>query len=221
MFDFKKVPSYAEALKKMIPQLREMLPKKELTIFNADAEQLAINHPTPLQLQVGDPAPLFTLPNATGQLMALEGLLKQGPVVLVFYRGAWCPYCNLQLKTYQQILPQIKSAGASLIAISPQTPDHSLSFKEKNELAFEVLSDAGNKVGEQFTRIFKNDDAPLQAMTDLGYDFHDFYSDDFARLPVPATFVIHSDGTIGFAHSGGGDYRERTEPAAILDALDL
>lgn len=213
------IPSYKNELENLMKQLGQMLPAEQLAVFNADAEQLAKKHPSPLRLKNGDQAPYFSLPNATGNVVRLEDLLKEGPVVLTFYRGAWCPYCNLQLKQYQQILHNIKDAGATLVAISPQTPDHSLDMQQKNELAFEVLSDSGNQVARLFTTVFKYGDAPLQAMTDLGYDFHSFYDDDSGEIPVPATFVIAQNGTITFAASEGGDYRQRVEPEAVLNAL--
>jgi len=219
MSDSKAIPSYKDSLKGLIQQLGEMLPEDKLAIFNHDAETLAKTYSAPLKLNKGDKAPTFSLPNADGKNIALENLLQQGPVVLTFYRGTWCPYCNLELKTYQQILPQIKQAGARFVAVSPMTPDNSLQMKDTNELQFEVLSDVGNKVAGRYTTVFKNPETSIQAMADLGYDFHSFYDDTSAELPVPAIFVIAKNGTILFAGSAGGDYRERTEPQAILDAL--
>lgn len=213
------LPSYRTALDTLKQQLTTMLPPEKLAVFNHDATRLAATYPAPLKVTEGDKAPLFTLPNATGSLTSLDYYLKQGPVVLTFYRGVWCPYCNLQLKTYQEILPGIREAGANLIAVSPMTPDNSLGMQETNALQFEVLSDMGNKVARQYTTVFKNDDAPVQAMQELGYDFFGFYGDDSAELPVPATFVIAPDRTLLLAASGGGDYRERVEPEAILEAL--
>jgi len=219
MYKVESIPSYQEELSKLIEQLGEMLPPEQLAIFNADAEQLAQNYIAPLKLKEGDMAPGFILPNAKGESISLAEALKIGPVVLTFYRGAWCPYCNLQLNQFQQILPQIHNLGASFIAISPQTPDNSLSMKEKSNLQFEVLSDVGNTVASQYTTVFKNGDAPIKAMTDLGYDFHGFYGDDSGELPVPATFVISKERKIILAFSGGGDYRERIEPSQIVETL--
>lgn len=218
--DVMPIPSYKEDLKTLIQQLGEMLPEQQFSVFNDDAGQLARRHDDPLRLERGDKAPLFSLPNASGKAVAIADLLKQGPVVLTFYRGAWCPYCNLQLKSYQAILPRIKAAGASLVAVSPMTADYSLSMKETNELGFEVLSDVGNQVARQYTQVFNNGEAPIQAMTELGYDFSRFYGDGSNELPVPATFVITQEGGIVFAESGGGYYRERVEPMAILEVLD-
>ncbi len=219
MLDKNTIPSYRNSLNGLITQLGEMLPADKLAIFNNDAGQFAEKYASPLKLGKGDKAPLFSLPNATGESISLEKLLAQGPVVLTFYRGVWCPYCNLELKTYQQILPQIKQAGANLVAVSPMTPDNSVQMKDSNELQFEVLSDVGNQVARQFTTVFKNSESSIQAMSDLGYDFYSFYDDTSAELPVPAVFVISTDGAITFAGSAGGDYRERVEPADILEAI--
>ncbi len=213
------VQPYKESLKGVIKQLGEMLPENKLAVFNHDADQLAKVHTSPLKLNSGDKAPLFSLPNARGENTELQKLLEKGKVILTFYRGTWCPYCNLELKTYQQILPQIKAAEAQLVAISPMNPDNSLQFKDSNELEFEVLSDAGCKVAAEYTTVFLNPQTSIQAMGDLGYDFHGFYDDTSAKLPVPATFVIDNDGTILFAGSEGGDYRERVEPQEMLKIL--
>ncbi len=215
------VPNFKNDVSELIVQLTEMIPADKFEIFNRDANQLAADHQSPLKVSVGDIAPLFSLPNANGRAVDLTAMLQHGPVVLSFYRGVWCPYCNLQLKNYQQILPQLKSVGANLIAVSPMTPDNSLSMLQTNELEFEVLSDVGNNVGRQYTTVFKNNAAPIQAMTEMGYDFSSFYDDDSNEIPVPATFVISQDGTVIFADCAGGDYRSRTEAQAILDVLNI
>ena len=211
--------SYQAQLPGLIEQLTGMLPAAQFEVFNRDAAQLAERHPTPLKVQAGDEAAPFSLPNPQGKSIALATLLQNGPVILTFYRGVWCPYCNLQLKVYQAMLPQITAAGASLVAISPMTPDNSLSMQEQNALQFHVLSDAGNTVTRQYTTVFRNSDAAIQAMTDLGYDFHGFYADESGEIPVPATFVINQQGKITFAQSAGGDYRQRIEPQDVLNAL--
>lgn len=213
------IPSYKEGLKELREQLKEMLPSDALATFDNDAEQLKNNHSSILKLNIGDKAPNFSLINAVGETVKLSNLLQKGKVVLTFYRGAWCPYCNLQLNQYQQILKNIKEMGASLIAVSPQTPDSSLSIKEKNELEFEVLSDNGNIVARKFTAVFKNGDTPIKAMADLGYDYDSFYGDDSREIPVPAVFIIDEESIIIFAKAEGGDYRNRVEPEKIIEAL--
>jgi len=220
MTTISNVESYQDQLRNLLKQLEGMLPADKLAVFHRDAEQLGKAYPVPLKLQKGDKAPNFSLPNPAGKKIELAALLKNGPVVLTFYRGVWCPYCNLQLKMYQQILPQIKEAGASLVAISPMTPDSSKAMVDGNELQFEVLTDEANRVAQQYTTVITNLDSSIQAMADLGYDFHGFNQGAVADIPVPATFVIDPSGKVRFAASEGGDYRHRVEPIDILAQLD-
>ncbi|KAA1246238.1 peroxiredoxin-like family protein [Aquimarina sp. RZ0] len=215
----KQIPSYQNSLQRLRENLGGMLPEAALKVFDYDAQSLQSQQHSILQLNTGDKAPGFTLSNTVNQAIKLSELLKKGKVVLIFYRGVWCPYCNLQLFQYQSVLSKIKSLGAQLVAISPQTPDASLSIKEKNELGFEVLSDNGNIVARNYTKVFRNKDAPVDAMTALGFDFGSHYSDDSRELPVPAVFIIDSDSTISFAKSLGGDYRNRVEVSEIIDSL--
>lgn len=211
--------SYQENLKDLRTNLGTMLPKDALNVFDTDAENLQLNHKSILKLHAGEKAPDFSLSNATDKTIKLSDLLKKGKVVLTFYRGSWCPYCNLQLAHYQKTLNEIHDLGAELVAISPQTPDESLNVKEKNELDFEVLSDNGNIVARKYTTVFKNADAPVNMMTELGFDFDAHYSDDSRELPIPAVFVINKDATVLFAKSLGGDYRNRVEVSEIINAL--
>ena len=169
-------------------------------------------------LQVGEKAPSFTLPDALGRQVSLAGFLQQGPVVVTFYRGEWCPYCNLQLHAYQQVLPQIKELGANLIAISPQTPDHSLSMSEKHELAFPVLSDQGNQVARQFGLVYSVEEDIRTLFKSLGSDIPAFNGDESWEIPVPGTFIISQDGTIRLTYADA-DYTHRLEPSALLESL--
>ena len=171
-------------------------------------------------LAVGDTAPNFTLPDAQGEPITLADLLVQGPVVVTFYRGEWCPYCNIQLRGLQAALPRLRELDASLVAISPQSADHSLTLAEKNELTYRVLSDLDQEVIRayrvQFTlagdledlqvNVFQNDPATQNA-------------DRTRSLPVPATFVIDRDGTVRAAFVSA-DWRYRPEPADIIAALE-
>jgi len=211
--------SYQENLKGLRTNLETMLPKEALHVFDKDAENLNSNYKAILKLQVGEKAPDFSLLNATNKTIKLYDLLKSNKVILTFYRGTWCPYCNLQLVHYQNSLTEIHALGGELVAISPQTPDASLNIKEKNKLGFEVLSDNGNIVAKKYTTIFKNENAPINTMTELGFNFDAHYSDDSRELPIPAVFIIEKDGTISFAKSTGGDYRNRVEVSEIINIL--
>lgn len=166
-------------------------------------------------LKTGDHAPNFTLPDATGKIVSLSETLTKGPVILTFYRGGWCPYCNLELRAYQRALPEIREAGAKLIAVSPQTPDASLTTKEKDELEFTVLSDVGGKVAHHYDLVFKLQDYLIDLYKQSGLDVPAHNGNDTWELPKPATFVIDQHGTIVFAHVDS-DYRNRTEPSEVI-----
>lgn len=211
--------SYQENLAELREQLKGMLPPEAMSVFDQDASQLNDRFETLLQVQPGDKAPDFELPDATGKTVSLQQLLTDGPVVLAFYRGAWCPYCNLQLSLYQKALDKIKAAGATLVAVSPQTPDHALSMQEKNELRFPVLTDSRNEVARQYTTVFRNGDAPVATMASLGYDFDSFYENNSREIPVPAVFIIDQTGVVTFAKTEGGDYRNRVAPDEVLHHL--
>ena len=161
----------------------------------------------------------FTLPNAVGKEVTLDSLLAKGAVVISFYRGGWCPYCNLELRALQQVLPEIVSRGATLVAISPETPDTSLSTKEKNELSFEVLSDRGNVVAKQFGLVFTLDESLRPIYESFGIDIPSHNGDSSFELPLPATYVIAADGTIIYSFANA-DYTQRLDPEKIITALD-
>lgn len=213
------IPSYRAGFKELRQQLIQALPSEALTSFDAYATELQGSMKSILKVKPGEKAPEFSLVNQSDEAVTLSGLLKKGSVILVFYRGSWCPYCNLQLNQLQSILPELKSREAQLVAVSPQTPDMSLSFAEKNNLQFEVLSDVGNGVAAQYTTVFKHKDKATSVLRSLGIDFESHYGDDSNELPVPAVFVIRKNGMISFAKSEGGDYRNRVEIAEILEAI--
>lgn len=169
-------------------------------------------------LKVGDRIPAVTLPDATGQSFSVQAALEQGPVVLAFYRGGWCPYCNLELKALQAVLPEIQAAGAILIAIAPETPDNSLSTQEKNALTFSVLSDVGNKVSREFGLVFQLPEALRPIYKGFGIDIEAYNGDQTFELPVPATYVVAPSGEIVYAFADA-DYTKRAEPADVVAAL--
>jgi peroxiredoxin len=177
-------------------------------------------------LKVGDRIPPFTLPDATQKSFSVTTTLKKGSVVIAFYRGGWCPYCNLELKALQRVLPEIEAAGATLIAISPETPDNSLSTSEKNQLDFTVLSDVGNKVAREFGLVFQLPKEILPIYRQFGIDIAAHNGDENFELPIPATYVvlkdtashITPDGEIVYAFADA-DYTKRAEPSEVVDVL--
>lgn len=169
---------------------------------------------------VGDQAPDIVLPDASGRTFDVAKLLETGPVIVTFYRGGWCPYCNLELRAYQAVLPRITAAGAKLVAISPEKPDDSVSTAEKNALTFPVLSDIGQRVGKAFGLVYSFTDE-LRSVYDgfkLDIPAKNGAPDDWS-LPLSATYVIGPDGRILFADTSV-DYRRRTDPLDVLQVLE-
>lgn len=171
-----------------------------------------------LALKPGSTAPDFSLPNALGRPVALADLLAKGPVVLAFYRGAWCPFCDMQLHAYQQILPQIQALGATLVAVSPQDADHSLSQAEKLALQFEVLTDKGNTIASQYGLVFSVEQPVRDVYHQLGFPLPAFNADDTWSLPVPGVFIIDPSGAIRLSWADA-DFTHRMEPAELLAGL--
>ena len=169
-------------------------------------------------LRPGQAAPNFTLPDATGQPVTLAALLATGPVVLVFYRGNWCPYCNVQLRAYNQTRAEFEALGATLVAVSPQTPDLTTLTAEEKDLQFPVLSDVGNAVARQYGLAYQVGDAVYHTLHGVGIDLALFNGDDSGELPLTGTFVIARDGTIAWAATEA-NFKQRPDPTVLLDAL--
>jgi peroxiredoxin len=200
----------SEFMAQVPPEIRDAMIRADLDLAASGISQRA--------LKAGDRAPDFTLPDARGGPLRLKNLLATGPVVLSFYRGSWCPYCNLELRALQQALPEITRLGAKLVAVSPQTPDESLSTAEKNALAFPVLSDLGSGAAKAFGIAYDLAEELRPIYTRFGHALPDKNGDESWVLPIPATYVIDKDGTIALAFVDV-DYRSRLEPAEILAAL--
>jgi len=201
-------------------QLKDQVPGEILNVFLEYAEKLDATDFSARAKAVGDIAPDFELLDAAGKLISLKGILKDGPVVLTFYRGLWCPWCNLQLRTLQlSLLPEIKSLGANLIAVSPQTPDNSLSMKEKHELTYHVLSDQNNNVAEKYGLAFDIDKEVIEnAYNKIDLSIPSYNGANNWKIPVTGTFVIDQEGVIRSSHVNG-DFRFRQEPSAIIEVL--
>ena len=195
------------------------LPADVLALMNTTNEELIAQHIKDNALQIGQKVENFSLANHNGENIELADLLKKGPVIISFYRGGWCPYCNLELKALNDYLPQFKTQSAQLVAISPQLPDETLSTAQKNDLEFDVLSDISNKVAEQFGLLFTLDERIQALYTQFGIDFEHYYGDKNFKLPLPATYVINQEGVITYAFLNE-DYTLRAEPTDIMAALE-
>lgn len=170
-------------------------------------------------LQAGDAAPDFELPAADGSVWRLSDSLRHGPVVLSFYRGGWCPYCNLEMQALQRALPEIERPGARLAAISPELPEVVKKADEAGSLSFPLLSDAGNGVARSFGLVFTLAEALRPIYAAGGIDLPAANGDDSFELPVPATYIIARNGRIAHAFVDA-DYEKRMEPDEIVDVLN-
>lgn len=168
-------------------------------------------------LKPGGQAADFSLKNAIGETVTLSEELKKGPVIITWYRGGWCPYCNLALNYMQQYLSDFKAAGAILLAITPEKPDNSLSTKERHELKFEVLSDEENEVARKYGGVHDLSEKIKGFYLERGVGEH--YAHELNVFPVPATYVIDQDFVVRYAFVES-DYRMRAEPEDILDVLN-
>ena len=166
----------------------------------------------------GDPFPRFVLGDQLGRKTDLGALSDAGPLVVTFYRGNWCPYCNIELRAYQKALPEIVEQGARLVAISPETPDYSLTTAEKNGLAFPVLSDAQEQLADALRIRFELSSELIALYKTYDIDLPKQNGEGRWSLPVPATYVVAKGGLIAEAFIDA-DYEKRMEPAMVIAAL--
>jgi peroxiredoxin len=210
--------SLAQQLKQRREGSRAKTAAEDLAVMDQATAEVAASGIANSSVGVGAKVPDFSLPNADGTELSLSSLLAKGPVVLTFYRGGWCPYCSIELRALQNTLAAITAAGATLTAVSPQTPDNSLSTAQRLELVFPVLSDEGNHVAESFGLVFTLPEALRQVYSGKGIDLPAANGDTTFRLPIPATYVIRTDGTVAWRFADP-DYTKRAEPDDLLAAL--
>ena len=169
--------------------------------------------------KAGDVAPEFTLLDPDGKPVSSRELLARGPLVVSFYRGVWCPYCNLELQALQEALPEIARRGASLVAISPQTAPNSRKSQRDNKLGFPILSDRRSEVANAFGIRFALPDDLVELYKGFKNDLPAFNDDPSWVLPMPARYVIGTDGVIAYSEVNP-DYTQRPDPSELLPVLD-
>ncbi|HZZ51605.1 MAG TPA: peroxiredoxin-like family protein [Pseudonocardia sp.] len=194
------------------------IPADALARMDQQTEELVRSEVGKKAPALGATAPDFALPNAHGSTVALSGLLGAGPVVLTFYRGQWCPYCNLALRGLQQIVPRLTELGAALVAVSPQTPDNSLSTVEKNHLEFEVLSDPEGTVAGAYGLAFEIPRYLRDIYEKFGHPLPLFNGEGNHTIPVPGTFVLDRDATVRYRFVDV-DYTRRADPAQLVSVV--
>ena len=209
------------SLSEELQDLRERgkdLPLATRTVFEEGIQDLSRSGIVERSLKVGDRAPEFELPDFMGRSVRLADLLQEGPVVISFYRGGWCPFCTAEMKTLQRALPSISSLGATVVAISPQTLDCAEGNCTDLELEYIVLGDSGNRVAGKFGIVYRLQDEMQSVYRDLGLELPEYNDDDSWSLPIPATYVLDRDGKIRLAFVDP-DYTRRLDPTQILATL--
>ena len=189
------------------------------TAYAAGIQAVRDSGVTEKAVQVGQKAPDFELNNAKGETVKLSTLLASGPVVLTWYRGGWCPYCNITLAALQKALPDIQATGAQLVALTPELPDKSLTTAEKNGLKFQVLTDLNNETAKRYNVAFElTPDVAVRYKKH--FDLLDYNGEKAGdtTLPLAATYIIDRDGVVRYAFLDA-DYRKRAEPSKIVAFL--
>ena len=212
----------ARPLREILAERKELIAKyvpPETQAIHAQAvAELKARHLAANILALGAKAPAFELPDHDGKTISSSDLLAKGPLVLCFLRGRWCPFCVGQMEAMNLILPQIEQAGATLVAISPQTVKQSFFMHDQHKLRFPLLSDGGNKVARQFGLTYRvpslQESVYRRAFVNLPFT----NGDESWELPIPATYIVDRDGTVLFA-SANEDYTERPEPAEVVGFL--
>jgi peroxiredoxin len=187
------------------------------TMHRATAELIASGAASRAK-KAGNIAPSFSLKDPEGNVVSSNELLKKGPLVVSFYRGVWCPYCNMELQALESAKPQFDHYGASLVAISPQTAPNSRKSVRPNKLSFPILSDVKGKVGAAFGLRFELPDYLIELYKSLKNDLPAFNGDPSWTLPMPARYVIGQDGTILYSEVNP-DYTHRPEPEEMIPVL--
>lgn len=210
--------SLGQRLSSFHSEFNKTAPKERAALYDAGIEEMRRHFPLNRATKAGNIAPSFTLSDAFGKAISLSAVLKDGPAVVTFYRGGWCPYCVIQLQEYQRYLHEIIALGAKLLAVSPQLPRGSLSVAKENRLNFDVLSDTGNQVARSFGLVYAVPAELRQALTSVGVSLPSFNGDQSWELPLTATYVVAPSGLVTLAFVEV-DYRQRLEPEEILSAL--
>ena len=187
-----------QQIKELNENLAKQLPAEVLEAFGKSIQDLKTKNIEDDSISVGQKFPDFSLPNTNDKTVTLKELLQNGKVIIAFFRGSWCPYCNLELKALQDNLKQITDKNVTLVAISPQTPDYNEELKNNHHFDFELLTDKNNTLAKQLGISFRLQDYVIPTYGSLGIVLSEYNKDDNNELPAPAVFVIDTNGSITY-----------------------
>jgi peroxiredoxin len=208
----------AEKIERINQSFSRMMSQDDLHSLRKEIKKLAESGLAERSLKIGESIPECILPNERNEKIDIHSMLRNQPVIISFYRGQWCPYCNLELRAFQEALPEIKKLHAQLVAISPQTPDYSLSTQQRNELEFDLLSDVGNGVSRSFGLVFRLSGTMEELYRKYRMSLPRYNGDNSWELPVPGTFVVDKRGIIR-GRFVNADYTQRADPGDVTAVL--
>lgn len=195
------------------------MPAEALRIMHASTDALVASGQATRALRAGDTAPMFVLSDTSGEPVALTAVLARGPAVLTFYRGVWCPYCNVELQALEAARPAIEALGASIVGISPQTGANSRRAHRENELGYPILADTGGAIAADFGLRWALQPDLRRLFEQFGVNLATFNGDDSWTLPMPARYIVREDGLIAYAEINP-DYTRRPDPSELLPTLE-
>ncbi|MCR9249402.1 MAG: AhpC/TSA family protein [bacterium] len=209
-----------QSLDKLKERIEGSMPANYVDIMHDSTRKLEASGIGDRILKVGDQAPSFELKNQNGELVSSQTLLENGPLVITFYRGVWCPYCNTDLGYLKRFEEQMKELGATMLSISPQLSFHNQQIIQQQRLGFDLLSDNGNNVAAEFGLRWEMVD-PLKSLYNdvFGINLQTYNGEDSWTLPVPARFIIGTDGLIKYAEYSV-DYTKRPNPDVLVEELE-
>lgn len=208
----------AKQIEQFNNELATQVPQEVLEAFGKSIKDLKTKNIEEKSIKLGAIMSDFSLPNAKNEIIHSKEILKSGKMIIAFYRGSWCPYCNLELKALQENLSKINDKKVSLVAISPQSPDNSLTVIEKHNLTFEVLTDKDNTFAKQLGIVFELQDFVLPFYNALGINLSSFNKNDGNSLPIPAVFVVNENGIIIYKFADA-NYMNRIDIDELLNTL--
>lgn len=210
--------SLAKQIENLNNELSKQVPQEVLEIFEKSITDLKTQNIENKSIKIGTIVTPFSLLNTQNQLIHSKDILSKGKMILAFFRGSWCPYCNLELRELQNNIAKIAGKNATLVAVSPQSPDHSMALTEKHELTFEVFTDKNNALAKQLGISFKLQEFALPIYQAIGIDLKDFNLNDENTLPIPAVLVIDTDGCVIYKFIDS-DYRNRLDIDELIQSL--
>ncbi|MDF2517634.1 MAG: alkyl hydroperoxide reductase [Sphingobacterium sp.] len=208
----------AQQIEELNRNLAKQLPTEVLEVFGKSIQDFKAKGIGERSIRTGEKFPDFILPNTNNETIALKELLKKGKVIAAFFRGSWCPYCNLELKALRDNLRQITDRNATLVAISPQTSDYSKELKNDHHLSFELLTDKENVLAKQLGISFGLQDFIIPTYGNLGIDLSEYNETDKNELPIPAVFVIDTNGNITYRFIDT-NYMNRIDIQELIEQL--